>query len=114
VLIFVVLAGLPVSRASSKQQGHRSMSARAYLLPDLPPQPAATSLPAKALKNGRTKSGFTTIDVVELPNGFWEVTGDHGLFGGRFRSDEQALRFAVEEGRTYRGFVLQMKSRSRD
>ncbi|MEN6543524.1 hypothetical protein [Parvibaculum sp.] len=83
------------------------MSARAYLLPDFPADPAHSAL----RKAEKPKTGFTTIDVIELPNGLWEVRGDRGLFGGRFRSNEHALRFAIEEGRTYRGFVLQMKSR---
>ncbi len=83
------------------------MSARAYLLPDFPVD-AVRKTPRRT---EAPRTGFTTIDVIELPNGFWEVRGDRGLFGGRFRSSEQALRFAIEEGRTYRAFVLQMKSR---
>lgn len=88
------------------------MPARAYLLPDFPAD-HARHMPLAHKTPGERKAGFATIDVTELPNGLWEVTGDHGLFGGRFRSDEHALRFAIEEGRTYRGFVLQMKAKTK-
>lgn len=80
------------------------MSARAYLLPPVPAYPA----PQAPLAPPAASRGFIVIDVEELPNGLWEVRGDRGLFGGRFRTSEAALRYAIDEGRRYRRFVLQM------